>query len=154
MHSVTRELKIQAPRKVVWEILADLGSVADYSDNVDRSHYITADQSGVGATRRCEFGSAWVEEKATAWRDGRGYTLEVEDGAGLGPVDRMVVSFELDDAGHSTLVRQTMSYNMKGGLLRPILNSLATGQMRKAIDINLAGLKAQAEKEVSRAAIH
>ncbi len=142
MNSVTREVKINAPREKVWEVLADIGAVHQYSENVKFSKYISSNVDGVGAARRCELGgSTWVEERAVDWQDQKGYTLEVSDGQGLGPLDSLVVAFELSDTSRGTNVKQTMSYNMKGGLFRPILNSLASGQMRKAIDVNLAGLK-------------
>ena len=146
MNSITREVTINAPRQKVWAVLSNLGSVADYSDNVERSCYVTTNTAGVGAARKCELGSAWVEERAIDWQDHRGYTLKVADGEGLGPLDSLVVAFELSDEDQGTRVRQTMSYNMKGGILRPILNALAGGQMRKAIDVNLSGLKTFVEE--------
>ena len=148
MNSVTQEVTIQAPRKKVWEVLANIGAVHEYSQNVDHSYYVSPNTTGIGAARKCELGdSSWVEERAIDWQDNRGYTLQVADGEGLGPLDSLAVAFELNDAAQGTKVRQTMSYNMKGGILRPILNALARGQMRKAIDVNLTGLKAFVEQE-------
>jgi carbon monoxide dehydrogenase subunit G len=142
MNSVTQEITINAPRQRVWEILANIGAVHEYSQNVQNSYYVSDKAQGVGAARKCELGgSTWVEERAIAWQDNRGYTLQVAEGEGLGPLESMVVAFELSDAGRETKVRQTMSYNMKGGILRPLLNALARGQMRKAVDVNLNGLK-------------
>ena len=62
------------------------------------------------------------------------------DGDGLGPLDTLLVAFDLSDVPQGTKVSQTMTYNMKGPL-RPILNKLSGGQFRKAIDVNLNGLK-------------
>lgn len=148
MNSVTQEVTIQAPRQKVWDILANIGAVHKYSQNVEYSYYVSQSTSGVGAARKCELGgSNWVEERAIKWQDKHGYTLQVADGEGLGPLDTLVVDFELSDAPQGTKVRQTMSYNMKGGLLRPILNAIARGQMRQAIDVNLTGLKTFVEQE-------
>ena len=147
MHKVTREITIKAPKQKVWAVLADLGSVHKYSDNVANSCYVTPNSSGVGAARRCDLdNSTWIEERATAWHEDKGYTLEVADGEGMGPVDTLIVDFELTESGHGTKVVQSMSYNMKGGLIRPLLNTLASGQMRKAIDTNLDGLKTYIEQ--------
>ena len=146
MNSVTREVIIQAPREKVWSVLSDLGAVHEYSGSVQHSHYVSTNKAGVGAARKCDLENGWVEERAIRWQDKRGYTLTVADGEGLGPLDALEVSFELSDTGQGTKVRQTMAYNMKGGLLRPILNTLAGGQMRKAIDVNLNGLKTFVEE--------
>ncbi|MDJ0754948.1 MAG: SRPBCC family protein [Ardenticatenaceae bacterium] len=147
MNSVTQEVVIQAPRSKVWDVLSNLGDVYQYSTNVEFSEYVTDHKSGVGAARKCDLGSAWVTERVTAWSDLEGYTLEIADGGGLGPLKRMLVSFQLYEEGPETRVQQTMAYQMKGGLISPLLGLMAGGQMRKAIEVNLHGLKTFVEQE-------
>ena len=83
MNSVTREVTIDAPRQKVWNVLADIGAVDQYSQNVENSSYVSANTSGLGAARKCEIGgSSWLKEEAIAWQENQGYTLQVTDGDG------------------------------------------------------------------------
>lgn len=51
----------QAPREIVWKVLADFPNIADYTDTVRASVSTSEQPFGVGASRRCglaPFGTA------------------------------------------------------------------------------------------------
>ena len=86
MTHIAGEVHIDAPKDRVWDILADLGGIKNFSPGVTDSHYNPGDERGVGASRHCDlkpFGS--VEETAILWNEGESYTLRLHDGKRLPP---------------------------------------------------------------------
>ena len=54
MTTLTREVRINAPKEKVWDILADFGNIYLFNPGVPKS-YLTSDQQvGVGTTRHCD----------------------------------------------------------------------------------------------------
>jgi carbon monoxide dehydrogenase subunit G len=109
MSSVTKEIQIDAPREKVWTILANIGSVQDYSPGVVKSYYTSEIKEGVGTSRHCDLlPTGTVEERIVNWRDGEQYSIEIYDGTEVRYTG--VAHFTLKRGGEGTTVTQTMDY--------------------------------------------
>lgn len=49
----------------------------------------------------------------------------------MGLIEDLIVFIELSEQGKNAREVQSMSYNMKGGVIRPLLNTLARGKCAK-----------------------
>lgn len=54
MSTLTKEIRIQAPKAAVWEVLADLGSISTWQPGVSASRSTSEEPGGEGATRHCD----------------------------------------------------------------------------------------------------
>ena len=72
MTKVTSEIRIDAPRDKVWDVVADLGTVSVWNPVLADSHYTSEAKEGVGASRHCDFpDGGYVKERATEWKPGK-----------------------------------------------------------------------------------
>ena len=55
MTRVTSEIRIDAPREKVWDVIADLGSVSVWNPLLADSHYTSEAKEGLEAARHCDF---------------------------------------------------------------------------------------------------
>jgi len=140
MSNITREIQIEAPRKKVWQILADIGSVQDYSPGVVRSYYTSPKKQGVDASRHCDLLPAGtVEERIVEWHDGEEYAIEIYEGT---QVPYMGVShFTLKDNGLVTTVMQRMDYKPTDDLPNGLKGKSMARLVDRIIEGNLLGLK-------------
>ena len=68
MTKVRGDIQINATLKIVWKVLADLGSVSIWNPSIADSYYISETKDGVGASRHCDFpDGGYVNERATEW---------------------------------------------------------------------------------------
>ena len=68
MTKVCGDIRIKAKQEVVWEALADLGTVSTWNPTITNSYYISEAKEGVGASRHCDFpDGGYVNERATEW---------------------------------------------------------------------------------------
>jgi len=140
MSSLTRENQIDAPGDKVWTILADIGSVQDYSPGVVKSFYTSDITEGVGTSRHCDLlPRGTVEERIVNWLDGESYSIEIYDGTDLRYTG--IAHFSLKSLGQGTIVSESMEYvpteDPKGALEIRSMEDL----VGKVIEGNLAGLK-------------
>ncbi len=146
MTQISKQIRIDAPKDKVWEILADFGGVSNWAPTVVSAYSTTEANGGVGAERHCEvkrFGS--IEERIPEWDEGRSYSYDVVDGVPA-PMKyiRNTVSVCLD--GDGTLVRFALEFEMKFGPVGALLERLAIRPlMRKTLTESLAGLKHHVE---------
>ena len=104
-------------------------------------------KQGIGAARHCTFDDGvQLFEKVVKWNDGQGYTLKTTKFIQV-PMKENEITFSLRSDGGSTIVSQSMSYQMKGGLFAPIMAIMAKGMMRKVLNGALSGLKEYVEKQ-------
>jgi hypothetical protein len=155
MQAATSKVTIAAARDRVWEVLADIGNVANYNDGLQDSWLLgdrpQEEPCGVGTGRRCVVNDKLaIDETVTALEIGHSYTLELSGSTGFLPTSHVIVTFGLTDlpSGH-TEVTQTMSYALKGGALGALLAPLMRGSIRTAVERNLAGLKGFVEVDGS-----
>lgn len=133
---------IAAPRARVWDIASDIGRVDVFHPLIERSVATSKLSRGVGAERRCEFygGKTSVDERVTAWDEGRSFTIAAVKG--MTAMTSAQATFAFEDIGPATTnVRLTMRYEMKGGPFGSALGVLlTTPMMKRMLGRVLAGL--------------
>ena len=136
MAKATSEIRINAPKEKVWEVLADFGGVAKWAPPVQHSVSTTEANSGVGTERSCEVpGFGTVTERATEWQEGRRIGYDVKSD---GPIKSAHNSFTLSPAGNETVVTIATDIEMSGSEADRIAME---GQLSQFIEVTLAGLK-------------
>jgi len=141
MIRVERTIALEASRATVWAVLSDLGAVADYSPGVSKSWWLGDQRQGVGAARHCDIAAGgYAKERVTIWDPERGYTLHAYEG-----LPRMMkdlhVHFRLADLGGGTQVVQIMEVSLSARVIEWVLGWAIRGQLSKAIEANLDGLR-------------
>lgn len=144
MASFKAEIKIDASKERVWEVLSDIGNIYQWNPSVTHSYSTSEEGSGEGATRHCDVQQGpikgYLEERAFDWREGEGYKIQVYDSSL--PVKEIVVRFNLKADGDHTVVEVSPEYQFKFGALGLVLDRLMFGpQFRKGMAGLLAGLK-------------
>ena len=128
-------------------VLADLGGIQSYHPTVRKSYYATEERSGVGAARVCEFpGGMSLHERATEWREGSGYTLEIVDGRRTPPFTRALGRFDVEPVPGGTRVRFAFDYGLKFGALGRLMDRFAVRpQFTRVLPGVLSGLRDRVE---------
>ena len=112
MTKLSGEIRIDAPKQQVWDILADLGAVHTWNPVIANAYYTSEARDGVSAARHCDFpDGGYVKERATDWKPGEGYTLEIYEGTV--PFERAAGSFAVRDAEQGAVVTFTFEYQLK-----------------------------------------
>ena len=146
MKQVSRQIKINARKEKVWEVLADFGGVSNWAPTVVSAYSTTEANGGVGAGRHCEVKSLGsIEERIAEWDEGRSYSYDIVDGVPA-PMKyaRNTVSVRPD--GDGTLVIFALEFEMKFGPVGALLERLAIRPLlRKTLTGTLAGLKHHVE---------
>lgn len=142
MPEFTLQRIINAPRKKVWEKLADFGNVHIFHPMVEKSVLTGDKECGLGAKRTCTFynGRGHVSEEITGYREGASMTVAMKDGTM--PVKHAVVRFDLEEAGPGkTAVNLTVQFEMKWGILGAVMGPIMMKpMMRKMLGDVLNGL--------------
>ena len=131
MTTLRHQIRIQAPRDVVWHAIAgDLTAVQHYNQLVSSARFLTDQHEGVGAMRHCELKpKGFVEERVWEWTPTRAIGLEVA--LSEWPIVFMKWKTELADEGKATVVSQEMNYKLKFGALGALFDAL---MMRRRLD--------------------
>lgn len=148
MTRLTREVRINAPKEKVWEILADFGGVYKFNPNVPTSYCTSEANGGVGATRHCDltFQGASIEERIVEWHEGHSYTIEIYAGKNTPPFKTAIASISVKKEGNGSIVTGTFDYNLKYGPLGTLMDKLMVrSQFSRAWSRLFAGLKHYAE---------
>ncbi|MEM7281177.1 MAG: SRPBCC family protein [Pseudomonadota bacterium] len=150
MTTITREVRINAPKEKVWDILADFGNIYLFNPNVPTS-YLTSDQKrGVGTTRHCDvagpFDGASIEERIISWNEGESMEIEIYEGKKSPPFKKAIASLRVSEDRGETVVTGTLAYTLKMGPLGYMMDKfMVASQFNKAWTGVLAGLKHYAE---------
>lgn len=154
MTQFSDEVRINAPKARVWEVLANIGSVQRYHPGVAKSWYTTEQREGVGACRHCDLlPMGTVEERIVEWNEGESYTIEIYEGSKTPPFNKAFAYISLRVDGDATVVRMTMEYTMKFGPIGALMDALIVRkQFEKVAPSLLAGLKHHVEtgEEIDR----
>jgi hypothetical protein len=131
---------IDAPVAVVWEQLARLEEIRLWAEPIKRATCAAGRSRGVGALRRCELaGNLIVEERWTAWEEGRSFRYE---GFGLPGVKYAVNTWSVAPHGPSqTLLTTNAEVELKGGRLGRLLEPLMRFAMSRMAPSSLAAFK-------------
>lgn len=69
MTKVAGKIQINAAKKKVWQVLAELRSVSGWNHAIGNSYYTSEQKEGQGATRHCDFpAGGYVKERVTDWK--------------------------------------------------------------------------------------
>lgn len=148
MTTLTANVRIDAPRDVVWNALADFGGTWKYNPNVITSRSLTEATQGVGAERHCDLtlAGATVQERILEWDDDGSYALEIYDGDKLPPIENIIARLSVSEQDGYTIAEGTMSYDTKYGPVGWLMDRLVVRrQFGRAWHGIFAGLKHYAE---------
>jgi uncharacterized protein YndB with AHSA1/START domain len=136
---------IAAPPALVWSILDDIGTIADWNPGVRASRTTSSTRSGLGATRHCDLGQAGhLEEAVVEYRAGERLTMRIT--RSTLPFARADIRFQLEPAGSGTRVTVSPDYRLRFGPVGRLLDAIMVRPMyRKGMTALLAGLQARAE---------
>lgn len=132
MRTVNLSKKIDAPRQVIWDILADFANVADWNSGVNESHSTSDAANGVGATRHCDLGPGGeLEETIRSWKPNESMAISI-DTATKAPIKGGLGTFVLtgDDAGPTEVALQ-FDYTPKGGPIGTLFGNVIDKQFMK-----------------------
>jgi len=120
--SINRTVDASSPE--VWEILADFGGVHRFHPLVERSPLLSDNNSGVGATRRCEFyDGKSITERVIDWTEGRSMRVAIIEGDM--PMDEAVAELSVRPIeGGRSEVTMTMEYEPSFGFAGKIMDKL------------------------------
>ena len=140
---------IQAPRTKVWNILADIGTIAAWNPGVVESH-LTSDNGhtsghGVGATRYCDLGDKnYLDEQVVEWEQEQRLTMRITD-TNL-PLKEVDIRFTLQGDDTATTVTVAPEYAMPYGVFGQLMDAVYVRRTyKKGMKSLLDGLKSHAE---------
>ena len=138
---------IQAPKDVVFGVIANIEGAAENVASIDKVEILTPGPVGVGTRfkeTRTMFGKEAVEEmEFTAFDPPNSYTVEA-DSCGA----HFKSTYFLSESGGTTTLRLVMEskpITFFAKVTSPIMGKLMAGSMKKMIDKDHADLKAVAE---------
>jgi len=131
---------IDAPAAAVWERLAKLEDIKLWAEPIRRASCEGGLSRGVGAKRRCELaGNIVIEERWTAWDEGRSFRYE---GFGIPLVKRASNMWTVSPhSDQQTLLTSEAEIELKGGWLGKLLDPLMEFAMRRMFPNSLAAFK-------------
>ncbi len=134
MTTLKRQIEINAPSQVVFDVLANLELVERYNPLVIRAKYVSEARRGIGSARECDLGKdGAVRERVVGFEDGNWIRMELYEHSW--PLKKMEWTTTVTPIGDATHVSQTMEYQMKFGPLGQLMDVL---MMRKKFDHTLA----------------
>ncbi|MCD4731365.1 MAG: SRPBCC family protein [Bacteroidales bacterium] len=151
MTIIEKKLSINAPKEMVWDVIADLGGIQNYNPTVKKSFYNTDIKSGEGAGRICEFNPMGkVDEKATQWDEGNNYTLHIRPLEKLPFFKEGFAHFSLSSTSNGeTEVSVEFEYDVTGGPVAWVMNKvMLRNNFDKGFEGILKGLKKHIEDGV------
>ena len=145
MTTVKSDIKINAPKNEVWDIIADLGAISNYHPFATQSRYITQEKEGLGAARYCYvLPDIEVNEIVTDWESGQTIAVELDFLGGQAPPVKEVrntLTISSADDG-DTGVKMVMDFNFDGD---PQMEEEIKKQFKTLMDGANRGLKHYAE---------
>jgi ligand-binding SRPBCC domain-containing protein len=147
MTTLKNEIAINAPVEKIWAVLSNLQLLEIYDPTVLKSEIISAEKDGIGTKRKVYMkdGKNWFEEKVTQWEPCK--TLAIQLTNCSFPINGLEHNYSFISDGNSTIVKQTMEYEVKFGLLGKLMDMLIIKkQSDKGIKLFMKGLKEIVEK--------
>ena len=135
MTVLENSIRIGAPPEKVWSVLSTLDALDRYDPGVTKSEVVTPTREGPGSARGCDLApGGWFKEKVADWDPNQSLSFELFE-CTL-PVRRLKHSYTLTRDGSGTLVRQTMEYELKFGLIGKLMDAM---MVRKKWDAGVKG---------------
>jgi ribosome-associated toxin RatA of RatAB toxin-antitoxin module len=147
MATLYNQVTINSPIGKIWETLSNIEELDKYDPTVKRSKAISGKKSGLGSKRKVDMrdGKNWFEEECTVWQPNRALTYELR--ACSFPIHHLKHSYSFEEKEGVTIVKQTMVYTVKFGLLGKLLDALMIRKQTNAgVKKFFEGLKSYTEK--------
>ena len=143
MTRVTGEIRIDASREKVWDVISDLGSVSVWNPFLSNSYYTSEAKEGLEAARHCDFpDGGYIKERILEWKPGEAYTTEFYEGTV--PFASYHGGYSLVDDGDGTIVTGVIEYDLKSDV--PVdPQELERQNREELLPLLLASLKQYAE---------
>jgi hypothetical protein len=134
---------INAPSSEVWNVLADIGTIAQWHPGVKASQ-LTSGEQGLGASRHCDLGGKnYLDEQVITWQSEQHLTMRITKTNLPMTAD---IHFYLTPKAKGTQVEVKPVYKVRYGLLGWILDMFFIRRnYTKGMQILLAGLKKHVE---------
>lgn len=143
--TVTRKSKASTFR--AWDLMSDFGAIDAFNPTLKESHLLDGScEIGPGAERQCTLkdGKNYIHERVVDWQEGRSYRIEVF--GGTMPMDDIVAELAVEPEGTGSLLRMTMRYRPRWGLLGRLIEPvLLRPMMRHTMRRVIGGLAVKAE---------
>jgi uncharacterized protein YndB with AHSA1/START domain len=135
---------VAAPPEVVWEVVADLRGMGDYTRvrKVELEREGEPPPNGVGAIRVVHLIGPPIREEITAFEPPRRFAYRMLSGA---PVRDHVGTIELSPAGEGT----RMSYVVETTPTVPLVGFAVVAVVRKTVEDIAAGIAAEAQRRAA-----
>lgn len=147
MRNVNEERIVAAPRSSVWAVLADYPNISEWNEAMTNSYALGDAIEGVGAERRCEFGSKGsikMRETVTEWAPEQRMVIAV-DQTEKQLLKQATMTFTLSDAGETTPFTMNYHYEAKGGPLARIYGPLLDRVLRKGFNAFIDDMETTAQ---------
>lgn len=133
------EKDLDHPLDKVWETVAlGFGNVANYNPEVKTSRFDSAQKSGVGTRRHCDFPKrGYIKEEIIEWNDKESFKLRFTE-SDL-PMSFLESKFSFDEQNGKTKLTQEFWYRMKAPM--GWLSGLMKGRMKSTLENGLDGLE-------------
>ena len=146
MRLLEERVEIKAPAELVWDVLADFGSVQNWAPYMRRSHLIGEQQAGIGMRRGMRH--AWgfrFEEVVTQWHESKGFAFDVLKAPF--PMRDVKEVWVLGSENGHTAVETQVRYGTHLGPLGALVDWLLVRfVVRREMRAGLCGLKDYAER--------
>ena len=138
MADIARSRTIAADPQLVWDVLADFGSISSWAPNIDHSCILVQGNESLGTTRRVQIGRNALVETITDFDELRAIAYDV---AGLPKrVRRFANRWSLEPAGTGTVVTLTSTVEIGSGPAQQAAERVLCRIQVRQSDIMLAGL--------------
>ncbi|MHA8066383.1 SRPBCC family protein [Aquirufa sp. ROCK2-A2] len=141
--TIQREIQINQPLEKVWAALADFGNICHGHPGVHKSYVTSLQNSGVGATRHCDFTmmGASAEERIIEWNTLENIKIEVYQLKKMPGIDKLSLDLAIHANEENTILKSTMVYSMKN-VFFDLMNKLMMKKMNaELLDGIMAGHK-------------
>lgn len=148
MATFAETIEIDAPATMVWDTLADIGTIADWNPGLIGSH-ATNDITGLGATRYCDIdGKQNLNEEIIQFDPMHTITFRIT--RSTLPFRAADIRFTLRTQRDKTIVTVSPIYVLKYGLVGRVLDRVfVSAAYQKGMRGLLSGLKRHAEEQGS-----
>lgn len=125
--TVTAESMVNLTREQCWELLSDISLPHNYVPGILKTELVTEQTQGVGASRLVyQKPDKSMGETVTEWREGKGFTLRIHHPGGgpQSPFKEASFTYAIAERDGTTLLQNSMSYELAGGLFGKLLDVL------------------------------
>ncbi len=156
--SIDFAIEIDAPKAKAWELLADFGNPHKYVNGILGTRLVTAAPNGLGAVRHCDLPPMmrmrqYIVEEIIEWNEGDSFTYIVNDTTA--PITDGRVQWSVSDSTKGCVIRATVQYRPRYGLLGQLINPFLKTQFRKQMSEGLADMQRILEAPASsKASLH